>query len=136
MPTKVRSKKELIGHLVTILNDVKEEQENLSKKLNHVADLLKMLVVEADDDAQNDMNINEEVEYDEDDEADPEEMWVNDVVYRRGDTVELLDSKSKTWRKTNTGKLVKFCDKMAKIKTKKGNTSRKYGNFRHLECVE
>ena len=54
------------------------------------------------------------------------------AVFKKGDMVELFDSKTRKWTRL-TCKIEKFCEKMAALKRPDGKvTRRKHGNFRHV----
>ena len=126
---EVKSKKELIDHLIKMMADIVDEHEKTSQKLKNVMHLMSLVVNDADiNPGEADVQMDQDVEYDNDD---PDCREVEEVVFRKGDTVELWDSTKKRWS-GQTGKIEKFCEIMAKIKSGKKTTKRKYGNFRHL----
>ena len=124
------TRREIIGRLAKSVEELQAEQARIAKKLEKVVELLKLLATDPDEAMDGDgFNLDEDVEYDDDN---PEYVEFEGVVYKIKDEVQLFDPKKKTWSST-TWVLYKFCNKMAKMKSKRGEkeTRHKYGNF-HL----
>ena len=122
-----RSKKDVIVLLAAQLGTITDELLRINEKVMNIQRILECLLEESDDPTQNDINLDQDVEY-EDEELDVLEF--DGVEYKIGDTVELYDSVNKRWTK-KTARIFRFCDKMARMKTSDGKkTKRKYGNFR------
>lgn len=116
-----------LDECIAVQENLRLEQELLRKKFRYIRKVV--TIVLSVDEGHDDFKMAAEIPFDPDE---PEEVEYDNVVYKRGDVVELYDSKAKRWT-TSTGKLMKFCPKMAKIMPPgpgKTMTSRKYGYFR------
>ena len=124
----MKSKKDLINHLIKMMGEIVDDHEKTNQKLKHVMNLMSMIVNDDDiNPGESDVKMDEDVEYVDDD---LDIIEVESEVFTKGDAVELWDSAKKRWSE-KTGVIVKFCDVMVKIKVGTKHTKRKYGNFRH-----
>ena len=121
-----KSKKEVIDELTKKMAVLSIELRRIAAALKTANDILKQ--VAQMEDVEGDISLDDDIDYDND-----EEHVHGGDTYKVGETVQLCDSKKKKWSRT-TGKIVSFCEQMAKIKTNGGvNARRKYGNFRKVE---
>lgn len=130
MPAQIKSRRELITHLVKTLDGLVAEHDRLSKKMNTVAELLKAVLEEPDTPLEDgDVDIDASVKYEE---ADPEEVEMGGTKFKLGDVVEMKSGKDGyTGKDEFIGTVVKFCKQMIKVKLHDGTvTSRKYKNVR------
>lgn len=133
MAPSIKTRKDVVEILVKRLDEcisahekLMVEHAKLGKKYKNIRHVMKEILGVNDD--FDDFKMAEEIPYTPDC---TEEVEYDGTVYALGDLVELYDSKARKWT-TNTGNIIKFCDKMARIKTSDGKTltTRKYGNFR------
>lgn len=125
-----KSKREAVEVLIDQISKMNDELITIAEKLNTTQTILEAILKDSGSDDVNDMDLDEDLDYDDDAvhcvEYDGVEYYVHD-------TVELYDTASKKWTK-KTGKIVKFCDKMARMKVGTGRkskmTQKKYGYFR------
>lgn len=122
------TKREVVSRLAKTVDSLLAEQVRIAKRMDAVTELLKLVAEDADVDlGVGDLQMDSDLECDDEN---PEEIDVGGVIYKIGDTVELLDSRTRKWK--GEGVLVKFCDKMASMKAGGKTTRRKCGNFRHV----
>ena len=131
--SKPLTRRDVISRLSQTNDVLIDENKQFTMKLENVKQVLDLLAQDPDGEIlQDNMDMDETVQSDEDD---PEELECDGVTYKKGDLVNVMDSKKRKW--TNTVcRLDKFCDKMAnmtKVSGDKKVTRRKCGNFRHVE---
>ena len=123
----MKSKKDLINHLIKTIGEIVEEHKKTKQTLKNVMHLLLMIVNDADiNPVEADMKMEEDMEYEGDD---PENIEVESKVFTKGDTVELWDSAKKI-SSGKAGVIVKLRGVMVKIKVGKKHTKSKYGKIR------
>ena len=125
----VKSRRAVIEQLVKTMGEIVSEQERLHTKLTAVQSLLALVLTEPDN--ADDVDMDGEVTVKDEN---PEAVDFDSVRYCIGDKVEIKDVKyGFTSAKENEAIIVKFCEKMVRVKLSNGkSTTRKYGNFKHV----
>lgn len=102
--------REVVCCLAKTVNCFVAEKVKIAKKMDAVTELLKLVAEDADVDlGAGDIQMESDLECEDEN---PEEIDVEGVIFEIGDTVELLDSRTRKWK--GKGVLVKFCDKMTR----------------------
>lgn len=115
-----------LDECIVAYEELRKDHAKLGRKYYHIRNVMKEILNVKDD--ADDFKMSEEIPYTPDC---TEEVEYDGTTFALGALVEMYDSKARKWT-NETGNIVKFCDKMARIKTTDGKkmTTRKYGNFR------
>lgn len=129
--SQAKSKKEALVLLIEQVSKMNDEVIVLAEKLNSTQSILEAILQDAKDAGVNNIDLEADIEYEDEDLIQTVEY--DGVEYHLNDVVELYDSANKKWT-NKTAKIFKFCEKMARMRTKTGGktttTKRIYGNFR------
>jgi hypothetical protein len=126
---KVPTRRELIMKLTKVVEQLIDDNKRMTEKLTNVRNVLTLFAQDPDVELPGEnMKMDEAFEYDDDD---PDKVEYEGVTFKKGDIVQLYDSKSRRWT-TKLAKLKKFRAKQAfMVGLVDGKATRRaYGNFR------